>query len=120
MTFTYENVGVTTEVGVQVVVSIRDSFGATVFENTENISVIYAAGDVLTCPPQEPNRYVLATGWAPTGAGDYNVDIEVLLPEDADLSNNALSKSITYTYGEFGHEREALLDGELRARASDE
>ena len=29
---------------------------------------------------------------------------EVLLPEDADLSNNALSKSITYTY-EFGHER---------------
>ena len=120
VTFTYENVGTTTETGAQVVVSIRESSGVSVFEHTEDVSVIYAAGDVPSCPAQEVNSYVLSTGWTPAGPGDYDVDIEVLLPEDADPSNNALSKSITYTQGEYGHEREALLDGELRARASDE
>jgi hypothetical protein len=115
----FVNNGFADQTNVVATFDIADSDGNIVSSTATDPFTIASSANSLICPQQLNDTLYHDTGWTPTAVGDYTLTVTFAsdLAED-NTANNTLSKVISYTTDEYGHDDENEWDVELRPRTA--
>lgn len=113
----YVNNGFADQTNVVATFDISDSDGNVVSSTSTAPFTISSSANSPTCPQQLNDTLYHDTNWTPTVVGDYTLTVTFTsdLPEIS-IENNTLSKVISYTTDEYGHDDEDNWNVELRPR----
>ena len=117
----YRNNGTENQENVEVLVEVLSEEGDVLASVSETIPTVYSFANGLNCPANSQDTIYIATGWEPSATGNYILRSTLTSGSstDATYEDNIMSKVIVYSDDEYGHDDEAVLDGEMFPRESD-
>ena len=118
----YRNNGTENQENVEVLVEVLNETGDEVLASvTETLSTVYSFANGLNCPANSQDTIYIETGWEPSTTGNYILRSTLISGSSTDTSpeDNTMSKVIVFSDDEYGHDDEAVLDGEMFPRESD-
>ena len=117
----YRNNGTENQESVEVLVEVLSEEGDVLASVSETLPTVYSFANGLNCPANSQDTIYIATGWEPSATGNYTLRSTLTSGSIADATpeDNTMSKVIVYSDDEYGHDDEAVLDGELFPRESD-
>mgnify|MGYP003959937397 FL=1 len=106
---------------MEVLVEVLSEEGDVLASVSETIPTVYSFANGLNCPANSQDTIYIATGWEPSATGNYILRSTLTSGSstDATYEDNIMSKVIVYSDDEYGHDDEAVLDGEMFPRESD-
>ena len=117
----YRNNGTENQESVEVLVEVLSEEGDVLASVSETLPTVYSFANGLNCPANSQDTIYIATGWEPSATGNYILRSTLTSGSSTDATpeDNTMSKVIVYSDDEYGHDDEAVLDGELFPRESD-
>jgi len=117
----YRNNGTENQESVEVLVEVLSEEGDVLASVSETLPTVYSFANGLNCPANSQDTIYIATGWEPSATGNYILRSTITSGSSTDATpeDNTMSKVIVYSDDEYGHDDEAVLDGELFPRESD-
>ncbi|PCJ81719.1 MAG: hypothetical protein COA49_04205 [Bacteroidetes bacterium] len=117
----YRNNGTENQDAVEVLVEVLNETGDVLATVTETIPTVYSFANGLNCPANAQDTIYIATGWEPSVTGNYILRSTLTSGSSTDVTpeDNTMSKVIVFSDDEYGHDDEAVLDGEMFPRESD-
>ena len=117
----YRNNGTENQESVEVLVEVLSEEGDVLASVSETLPTVYSFANGLNCPANSQDTIYIATGWEPSTTGNYILRSTLTSGSSTDATpeDNTMSKVIVYSDDEYGHDDEAVLDGELFPRESD-
>ena len=117
----YRNNGTDNQDDVEVLVEVLSEEGDVLASVSEILPTVYSFANGLNCPANSQDTIYIATGWEPSATGNYILRSTLTSGSSTDSTpeDNTMSKVIVYTDDVYGHDDEAVLDGEMFPRESD-
>ena len=117
----YRNNGTENQENVEVLVEVLSEEGDVLASVSETIPTVYSFANGLNCPANSQDTIYIATGWEPSATGNYILRSTLTSGSSTDSTpeDNTMSKVMVYSDDEYGHDDEAVLDGEMFPRESD-